>query len=43
MKQIEPAIHWADEPRSRLSHLITNVQPQGAEPSFVAPQEVSVT
>ena len=43
VKQIETGIHWAEEPRSRLSHLVTNVQVQAAEPSFAAPQEVSVT
>src|SRR5215510_12087465 len=26
VKQIETGIHWAEEPRSRLSHLVTNVQ-----------------
>ena len=43
VKQIETGIHWAEEPHSRLSHLITNVAVQGAEPSFAAPQEVAVT
>jgi 3-phenylpropionate/cinnamic acid dioxygenase small subunit len=43
VKQIETGIHWAEEPRSRLSHLVTNVQVQGAEPSLAAAQEVSVT
>src|SRR5258708_38794777 len=43
VKQIETGIHYAEEPRSRLSHLVTNVQVQGAEPSFAAPQEVSAT
>jgi 3-phenylpropionate/cinnamic acid dioxygenase small subunit len=43
IKQIETGIHWAEEPRSRLSHLVTNVQLQGAEPSFAVPREVSVT
>jgi len=43
VKQIETGIHWAEEPRSRLSHLVTNVQVQGAEPSLGAPQQVSVT
>ena len=38
VKQIETGIHWAEEPRSRLSHLVTNVQVQSAEPSFAAPQ-----
>jgi 3-phenylpropionate/cinnamic acid dioxygenase small subunit len=42
VKQIETGIHWAEEPRSRLSHLVTNVQLQRAEPSFAAPQAVSV-
>src|SRR5919106_4632307 len=40
--QIETGIHWAEEPRSRLSHLITNVVVQSAQPSFAAPQDVSV-
>src|SRR5689334_21882671 len=33
VKQIETGIHWAEEPRSRLSHLVTNVQLRCAEPS----------
>ena len=43
VKQIETGIHWAEEPRSRVSHLVSNVQLQSAEPSFADPQEVSVT
>ncbi len=43
VKQIETGIHWAEEPRSRLSHLVTNVAVQSAQPSFAAPQDVSVT
>ena len=43
VKQIETGIHWAEEPRSRLSHLVTNVQVQSADPSLAAAQEVSVT
>jgi len=43
VKQIETGIHWAEEPRSRLSHLVTNVQMQAAEPSLAAAQEVLVT
>ena len=43
VRQIQTGIHWAEEPRSRMSHLVTNVQLQGAEPSLVSPQEVSVT
>src|SRR4030081_3799194 len=30
VKQIETGIHWAEEPRSRLSHLVANVQLQSA-------------
>jgi len=43
VKQIETGIHWAEEPRSRLSHLVTNVAVQSAEPSITAPHEVAVT
>jgi 3-phenylpropionate/cinnamic acid dioxygenase small subunit len=43
VKQIETGIHWAEEPRSRLSHLITNVAVQRAEPSVAAAQEVAAT
>jgi 3-phenylpropionate/cinnamic acid dioxygenase small subunit len=42
VKQIETGIHWAEEPRSRLSHLVTNVQVLSAEPSWAAPREVAV-
>jgi 3-phenylpropionate/cinnamic acid dioxygenase small subunit len=42
VKQIETGIHWAEEPRSRVSHLVSNVQLQNAEPSFADPQKVSV-
>jgi len=43
VKQIETGIHWAEEPHSRLSHLVTNVQVQDAEPSLASPREVSVS
>src|ERR671910_303726 len=43
VKQIETGIHWAEEPVSRISHLVTNVQVQSAEPSLAAAQDVSVT
>ena len=43
VKQIETGIHWAEEPRSRVSHLVSNVQVQGVEPSIADPQEVAVT
>src|SRR6266581_983292 len=41
VKQIETGIHWAEEPRSRLSHLVTNVAVQDAEPSLGATQDYS--
>ena len=37
VKQIETGIHWAEEPRSRLSHLVTNVQLGSIEPSASDP------
>ncbi len=43
VKQIETGIHWAEEPRSRLSHLVANVQVRDAAASPSAPHEVSVT
>lgn len=43
VKQIETGIHWAEEPRSRLSHLVTNVQVRDATASPGASNEVSVT
>jgi 3-phenylpropionate/cinnamic acid dioxygenase small subunit len=43
VKQIETGIHWAEEPRSRLSHLVTNVQLQTIEPSLADPQQVLAT
>ncbi len=42
VKQIETGIHWAEEPRSRLSHLVTNVQVREPAPSPAASPEVSV-
>ena len=42
VKQIQTGIHWAEEPASRISHLITNVQIQSAEPSFGAARAVEV-
>ena len=39
--QIQTGIHWAEEPRSRISHLVTNVHLVAAEPSFRDPREVA--
>ena len=42
VKQIETGIHWAEEPQSRISHLVTNVQLVEALPSLAEPREVAV-
>ena len=42
VKQIRTGIHWADEPVSRISHLVTNVQLVEATPSFADPREITV-
>jgi 3-phenylpropionate/cinnamic acid dioxygenase small subunit len=41
VRQIETGIHWAEEPQSRLAHLVTNVQLVEASPSLADAQEVS--
>ena len=41
VKQIQTGIHWAEEPQSRISHLVTNVQLLEATPSPDAPREVT--
>jgi 3-phenylpropionate/cinnamic acid dioxygenase small subunit len=42
VRQIETGIHWAEEPVSRISHLLTNVQIVETRPSLNRPQEVAV-
>ena len=42
VKQIQTGIHWAEEPVSRISHLVSNVQLLEAEPSVAEPREVTV-
>jgi 3-phenylpropionate/cinnamic acid dioxygenase small subunit len=42
VKQILTGIHWAEEPVSRISHLVSNVQLIEATPSVVDPREVTV-
>ena len=42
VRQIETGIHWAEEPQSRISHLVTNVQLVEASPSMAEAQEVAV-
>ncbi len=42
VRQIETGIHWAEEPQSRISHLVSNVQLVEATPSLDDPDEVTV-
>jgi 3-phenylpropionate/cinnamic acid dioxygenase small subunit len=42
VKQILTGIHWAEEPLSRLCHMVSNVQLLGAEPSVTAPASATV-
>lgn len=43
VRQIETGIHWAEEPSSRASHLITNVRIVDAAPSVTDATEVDVS
>jgi 3-phenylpropionate/cinnamic acid dioxygenase small subunit len=42
VKQITTGVHWAEEPVSRISHLISNVQLREIRPSPAAPAEILV-
>jgi 3-phenylpropionate/cinnamic acid dioxygenase small subunit len=42
VRQIQTGIHWAEEPVSRISHLISNVQLLEVNPSRGEPAEVTV-
>jgi 3-phenylpropionate/cinnamic acid dioxygenase small subunit len=42
VRQIQTGIHWAEEPQSRIAHLVSNVQLIEASPSVAEPQEVTV-
>jgi 3-phenylpropionate/cinnamic acid dioxygenase small subunit len=42
VKQILTGIHWAEEPPSRICHLISNVQVLSVNPDAAAPAEVTV-
>lgn len=41
VKQIQTGIHWAEEPQSRIAHMVSNVQLLEATPDASAPQEVT--
>jgi len=40
VKQIMTGIHWAEEPVSRISHMVSNVQLLEVRPSLAEPAEV---
>ena len=40
--QIQTGIHWAEEPPSRICHMVSNVQLLSVLPSAAPPSEVSV-
>jgi 3-phenylpropionate/cinnamic acid dioxygenase small subunit len=42
VKQIRTGIHWAEQPPSRLCHMVANVQVVSASPAGAAPAEVGV-
>jgi len=42
VRQIQTGIHWAEEPVSRISHLISNIHLVEINPSAAEPAEVSV-
>jgi 3-phenylpropionate/cinnamic acid dioxygenase small subunit len=42
VKQIQTGIHWAEEPVSRISHMVSNIRLVEVNPSLEAPAEVSV-
>jgi 3-phenylpropionate/cinnamic acid dioxygenase small subunit len=42
VEQILTGIHYAEEPLSRVTHMVTNVHVLAATPSVEAPQEVTV-
>ncbi|HYM72025.1 MAG TPA: 3-phenylpropionate/cinnamic acid dioxygenase subunit beta [Stellaceae bacterium] len=41
VRQIQTGIHWAEEPQSRIAHLVSNVQLLEATPGAAAAQEVT--
>jgi 3-phenylpropionate/cinnamic acid dioxygenase small subunit len=41
VRQIQTGIHWAEEPRSRITHMVSNVQLLTAAPNAGSPREVT--
>lgn len=42
VQQLKTGIHWAEEPQSRVSHLVTNIRVLEAKPSLDEAREVLV-
>ena len=42
VQQILTGVHWAEEPLSRICHIVSNVQILDAKPSVTEPSEVTV-
>ncbi len=42
VQQILTGVHWAEEPLSRICHMVSNVQLLRVEPSVLEPSEVTV-
>ena len=42
VRQIQTGIHWAEEPVSRISHMVSNVEILWARPAGPSPTEVGV-
>src|SRR5271165_5711014 len=42
VRQIQTGIHWAEEPQSRITHMVSNVQLLEATPDAATAQEVKV-
>ena len=40
VRQIQTGIHWAEEPQSRITHMVSNVQLLSATPDAGQPREV---
>ncbi len=41
VRQIQTGIHWAEEPQSRITHMVSNVQLLSVSPDAAAPREVA--
>jgi 3-phenylpropionate/cinnamic acid dioxygenase small subunit len=42
VEQIMTGVHWAEEPRSRVCHMVSNIQIVDTKPSVEAAEEVTV-